>query len=151
ILTTLAGHKHGDCGPSYAPNTLGERYHWYSSTGWVMWNSQPGALLGGTTVCIYDGSPSGSKDNPDWGVLWRFAAKHRTTFFGAGAAFYGNCMKAGLDIKSCGDLSAVRALGSTGSPLPIDVQTWGTAQFAAIGTPGIWWANISGGTDIVAA
>ncbi len=151
IVTTLAGGKHSDCGPSYAPNTLGERYHWYSSTGWVMWNSQPGALLGGTTVCIFDGSPSGAKENPDWGGLWRFAAKHKATFFGAGAAFYGNCLKTGLDLKSCGDLSAVRALGSTGSPLPVDVQVWGTRQFAAVGTHDIWWSNISGGTDIAAS
>lgn len=150
ILTALAGGKHGDLGASYDANTRGERYHWYSSTGWVMWNSQLGGLLGGTTICIYDGSPSGPKDKPDWGVLWRFAARHGVTYFGAGAAFYGACMKAGLDLKSCGDLSNVRALGSTGSPLPPDVQDWGTAQLEAIGTPEIWWSNISGGTDIAA-
>lgn len=150
ILTALAGAKHSDIGASYDPNTLGERYHWYSSTGWVMWNSQLAGLLGGTTICIYDGSPSGPKDKPDWGVLWRFAARHKVTYFGAGAAFYGNCMKAGLQLAACGDLSAVRAIGSTGSPLPPDVQDWGTAQFASIGTPDIWWSNISGGTDIAA-
>jgi acetoacetyl-CoA synthetase len=150
ILTALAGGKHGDLGASYDPNTLGERFHWYSSTGWVMWNSQLAGLLGGTTICIYDGSPSGPKDRPDWGVLWRFAARNKVTFFGAGAAFYSNCMKAGLDLKDCGDLSSIRAIGSTGSPLPPDVQDWGTAQFASIGTPGIWWSNISGGTDIAA-
>lgn len=150
ILTALAGGKHGDLGASYDPNTLGERFHWYSSTGWVMWNSQLAGLLGGTTICTYDGSPSGPKDKPDWGVLWRFAARNKVTFFGAGAAFYSNCMKAGLDLKDCGDLSSIRAIGSTGSPLPPDVQDWGTAQFASIGTPGIWWSNISGGTDIAA-
>lgn len=150
IMTALAGGKHSDLGASYDPNTLGERYHWFSSTGWVMWNSQLAGLLGGTTICIYDGSPSGAKDNPDWSVLWRFAARHRITCFGAGAAYYGNCMKAGVDLASCGDLSQVRFLGSTGSPLPPDVQNWGTAQFAAIGTPDIWWSNFSGGTDIAA-
>jgi acetoacetyl-CoA synthetase len=150
ILTALAGGKHSDLGASYDPNTLGERYHWYSSTGWVMWNSQLAGLLGGTTICIYDGSPSGPKEKPDWGVLWRFAARHKVTYFGAGAAFYSNCMKAGLHLKDCGDLSRIRAIGSTGSPLPPDVQDWGTAQFAAIGTPDIWWSNISGGTDIAA-
>jgi acetoacetyl-CoA synthetase len=97
---------------------------------------------------LYDGSPFGSKENPDWGVLWRFAARHKVTFFGAGAAFYGNCMKASLHPSECGDLSSVRALGSTGSPLPEDVQNWGTRQFEAIGTPHIWWCNISGGTDL---
>ncbi len=150
ILTALAGGKHGDLGASYDPNTLGERFHWYSSTGWVMWNSQLAGLLGGTTICIYDGSPSGPKDKPDWSVLWRFAARNKVTFFGAGAAFYTNCMKAGLELKACGDLSSIRAIGSTGSPLPPDVQDWGTAQFASIGTPSIWWSNISGGTDIAA-
>ena len=150
VMTALAGAKHGDLGASYDPNSFGERYHWYSSTGWVMWNSQLAGLLGGTTICIYDGSPSGPKDKPDWSVLWRFAARHRVTFFGAGAAFYSNCMKAGLELKDCGDLSHVRAIGSTGSPLPPDVQDWGTAQFASIGTPDIWWSNISGGTDIAA-
>ncbi len=150
IMTALAGAKHSDLGASYHPNSFGERYHWYSSTGWVMWNSQLGGLLGGTTICIYDGSPSGPKDKPDWGVLWRFAARRHVTYFGAGAAFYGSCVKAGLNLKDCGDLSRIRAIGSTGSPLPPDVQDWGTAQFNAIGTPDIWWSNISGGTDIAA-
>ncbi|MGH8822196.1 MAG: AMP-binding enzyme, partial [Rhodoferax sp.] len=101
------------------------------------------------------------------------------TFFGAGAAFYANCMKAGIDLQTCGDLSRVRALGSTGSPLSEDVQRWGTEQFArlgvqdlrragppqasaapsggrephAVGERGgdIWWCNISGGTDFAGA
>ena len=142
---------HNDVGCSYDPESWGERFHWYSSTGWVMWNSQIGGLLGGTTCVIYDGSPGGSKDQPDWGVLWRFAARHRVTSFGAGAAFYANCMKAGLDLSQCGDLTAITGLGSTGSPLAPDVQAWGTAQFARIGTPNIWWNNLSGGTDFCGA
>lgn len=142
---------HNDIGCSYAPNSWGERFHWYSSTGWVMWNAQLSGLLNGTTCCIYDGNPGGSKDKPDWGVLWRFASELRVTFFGAGAAFFGNCMKAGLELAACGDLTRVRALGTTGSPLPEDVQRWGTQQFDRIGTPGIWWCNISGGTDFAGA
>jgi acetoacetyl-CoA synthetase len=147
VLTALAN----DIGCSYAPNSFGERYHWYSSTGWVMWNAQVAGLLNGTTVCIYDGSPSGPKDKPDWGVLWRFAADVGVTFFGAGAAFFANCMKSGLDLATCGALRRVRALGSTGSPLSAEVQTWGSEQFRRIGTPDIWWCNISGGTDFVGA
>ena len=142
---------HYDIGASHEAGTAGERYHWYSSTGWIMWNGQVSALTGGTTICLYDGSPAGPKDAPDWGVLWRFAARHRVTLFGAGAAFYANCMKSGLRLADCGDLSRVRALGSTGSPLAEDVQRWGTAQFAALGTPDIWWNNISGGTDFCVA
>jgi len=155
---------HNDVGCSWDPNSWGERFHWYSSTGWVMWNAQVSGLLGGTTCVIFDGSPGGSKEQPDWGVLWRFAAETGVTCFGSGAAFYANCMKAGVDLAACGDLSRVRALGSTGSPLSADVQQWGTDQFRALraqaeaqGRPGlpssedIWWNNISGGTDFCGA
>ncbi|MBQ0131646.1 MAG: acetoacetate--CoA ligase, partial [Comamonas sp.] len=142
---------HNDVGCSYHPESWGERFHWYSSTGWVMWNSQVGGLLGGTTCVIYDGSPSGSKEQPDWGVLWRFAARHQVTSFGAGAAFYANCMKAGLDLSQCGDLTRITGLGSTGSPLAPDVQAWGTQQFERMGTPHLWWNNLSGGTDFCGA
>ena len=148
LLSALASAKHGDLGASSSDDTLGERFHWYSPTGWVMWNVQISGLLSGTTICLYDGSPSGAKESPDWSVLWRFAARHRITFFGAGAAFYANCKKAGLRIADCGDISRIRALGSTGSPLSEDVQMWGTRQFDAIGTADIWWYNISGGTDL---
>ncbi len=142
---------HNDIGCSYDANSFGERYHWYSSTGWVMWNAQASGLLSGTTCVIYDGNPGGSKDRPDWGTLWRFAAETGVTFFGAGAAFFANCMKSGLDLAACGDLSRVRALGTTGSPLSPEVQAWGTAQFQRVGTPDIWWNNISGGTDFCGA
>ena len=142
---------HNDVGCSYEANSLGERFHWYSSTGWVMWNAQVAGLLGGTTCVIYDGNPGASKEQPDWGRLWRFAADTGVTWFGAGAAFYANCMKSGLELADCGDLSRIRALGSTGSPLSPEVQQWGTAQFERLGTPGIWWNNISGGTDFCGA
>ncbi|WP_287965681.1 acetoacetate--CoA ligase [Diaphorobacter sp.] len=142
---------HNDIGCSYAPNSLGERYHWYSSTGWIMWNAQVGGLLGGTTCVLYDGNPGGSKERPDWTVLWRMAAEERVTFFGAGAAFYGNCMKAGIAATDCGDLSGIRALGCTGSPLPAEVQRWGSGFMAAAGVPEVWWCNISGGTDFAGA
>ena len=146
---------HNDVGCSYEPNSWGERYHWYSSTGWVMWNAQTSGLLNGTTCVIFDGSPGGSKEHPDWTVLWRYAAEQGVTFFGAGAAFFVNCLKAGVDLSACGDLSQVRALGTTGSPLSQDAQNWGTRQFAAIAQTeaqrDIWWCNISGGTDFAGA
>jgi acetoacetyl-CoA synthetase len=127
---------HNDVGCSYAPLSWGERFHWYSSTGWIMWNCQLGGLLAGTTCCIFDGNPagasvdaSGNRVAPDWSTLWRFAAQLEVTFFGAGAAYFANCQKAGLELATCGDLSAVRALGTTGSPLSAETQSWGTAQF----------------------
>jgi acetoacetyl-CoA synthetase len=151
VIVALANKiLHNDIGCSYQSNSFGERFHWYSSTGWVMWNAQVAGLLNGVTCVIYDGNPGGSKDNPDWGILWRMAAQERVTFFGAGAAYFANCHKAGLDISRCGDLSRVRALGTTGSPLSADTQTWGVEQFKAIGTD-IWWCNISGGTDFAGA
>jgi acetoacetyl-CoA synthetase len=151
IITGCVGNMHMDLAPSYARDTLGERFHWFSATGWVMWNIQVGGLLSGTTICLFDGSPSGAKSHPDWLSLWRFAARHRVTWFGAGAAFYSGCRKAGIEIGQAGDLGGIRALGTTGSPLPAEVQLWGTGQFAALGTADIWWCNVSGGTDIAAA
>ncbi len=149
---------HNDIGCSYRPNSWGERYHWYSTTGWVMWNAQMSGLLNGTTCCIFDGSPGGStvdasgkKLPADWSTLWRFGAQVGASFFGAGAVFFANCMKAGIDLSLCGDLSRVRALGTTGSPLSEEAQRWGSEQFASLGTPDIWWCNISGGTDFAGA
>ena len=146
---------HNDVGCSYHANSWGERYHWHSSTGWVMWNAQTSGLLNGTTCVIFDGNPGGTKDKPDWTTLWRFAAEQGVTFFGAGAAFFANCLKAGVDLSACGDLSAVRALGTTGSPLSEEAQRWGSSQFAAIAKTeaqqDIWWCNISGGTDFAGA
>jgi acetoacetyl-CoA synthetase len=157
---------HNDVGCSYHPNSWGERYHWYSSTGWVMWNAQMSGLLNGTTCVIYDGNPGGTdKDHPDWGTLWRFAAETGATFFGAGAAFFANCLKAGLDLSQWPALARVRALGTTGSPLSEDAQRWGTEQFRTLRTMAansglagaqapnqdVWWCNISGGTDFAGA
>jgi acetoacetyl-CoA synthetase len=107
ILMTLLALKclHNDIGASADPNNLGERYHWYSSTGWVMWNAQ----------------------------LWRFAARnHGVTFFGAGAAFYANCLKAAsTSPKAQGhDLSRIRALGATGSPLAETATSGERSSFA---------------------
>lgn len=151
IVTACAGRLHYDLGASYDPDTFGERFHWYSATGWVMWNQQVGGLLFGTTICLFDGAPNGEKGRADWGTLWAFAARHRVTWFGAGAAFFISCRKADLALSKCGNLDAIRALGSTGSPLPADVELWGLAQFAAVGRTDMWWCNISGGTDIAAA
>ncbi|KJC37237.1 acetoacetyl-CoA synthetase [Bradyrhizobium sp. LTSP849] len=157
VVLALLG-LHNDLGCSYHPNSFGERYHWYSSTGWIMWNSQVGGLLSGTTCCIFDGSPGGAKDKPDWTTSWRFVAQSKSTFFGAGAAFFANCAKAEVDLTTAGDLAQLRCLGSTGSPLSADTQAWFNERFAGLSkTNGskaqadIWWANISGGTDFAGA
>ena len=154
-MLNLEIHKnlHCDVGCSYQPNTWGERFLWYSSTGWIMWNVQISGLMSGTTCVIYDGNPGGTKENPDWSLLWRFAAAEGVTFFGGGAAFYANCMKAGVQLSEIQGLHTVRALGTTGSPLSADVQQWGSEQMqqvyasAGVQRPDIWWCNISGGTD----
>ncbi|MEG1200612.1 MAG: acetoacetate--CoA ligase [Comamonas sp.] len=151
LLALHVAGLHNDLGASYSNNNQGERFLWYSSTGWVMWNIQMSGLLFGTTLTIFDGHPAGSSSQPDWGVLWRFAAKHRTTIFGAGAAYYTNCMKAGLDIAAISGLQQVRTLGSTGSPLAPEVQRWGSVQIAAAGADEVFWCNISGGTDFCGA
>lgn len=151
IITAYVGRLHYDLGASYEANTFGERFHWYSATGWVMWNQQVGGLLFGTTICLFDGAPNGEKARPDWGTLWSFAARHRVTWFGAGAAFLISCKKAAVALSDYGDISAIRALGATGSPLPADVELWSVAQFAAFARDKIWLCNISGGTDVAAA
>ncbi len=132
IVALALAVLHNDVGCSYAPNAFGERFHWYSSTGWMMWNAQLSGLLGSTTCVIFDGNPGGTKEAPDWTTLWRFAAQTGVAFFGAGAAFYANCLKAGVDLSALPGLNTVRALGSTGSPLSVEAQNWGTAQFARI-------------------
>ena len=163
VMLAQLGLQH-DIGCSYRANNFGERFFWYSSTGWIMWNAQMGGLLNGTTCCLYDGNPGGSKDRPDWTTLWRFAAETGVTWFGAGAAFYANCLKAGVDLSALPALKRVRTLGTTGSPLSEEAQRWGTAQFRQLrGLPprdaasqvladdAIWWLNISGGTDFAGA
>jgi len=156
IEALKAGALHNDVGPSAL---TGDRYHWYSATGWIMWNSQLGALLGGATICIYDGNPGGavqgSSKAPDLTTLWRFAADAGVTFFGAGAAFYANCLKAGIEPAKVADLSRLRAIGSTGSPLAIDAYEWIWAQMPQLDGPNgkepIWLTPISGGTDFAGA
>jgi len=144
-----AGALHNNLGPSA---DTGDRFHWYSATGWIMWNSQVGALLGGTTICLFDGSPAGAvKGDADWATLWRFAARAGVTFFGAGAAFYASCLKAGTEPAKAADLSRLRALGSTGSPLAVDGYRWIYAQMPKVDGRDIWLAAISGGTDFAGA
>jgi len=120
-----------------------DRFHWYSSTGWIMWNCQMGGLLAGATILLYDGSPG----HPDLDALWKFADAAGATFIGSGAAFYMNCMKAGVVPRANGRLPRVRSLGSTGSPLSSDTYAWLQREFG----DAVWISPISGGTDIASA
>ena len=124
---------------------LGEddRFLWFSTTGWVMWNAQIVGLMVGSTICIYDGNPG----YPDMRRLWRFTAENQLTFFGAGAAFFSNCMKAGVDPAKEFDLSHLRSVGSTGSPLVAEAYQWIYQHVKA----DLLLASISGGTDTAAA
>jgi acetoacetyl-CoA synthetase len=145
------GVLHNDLGASADPANLGERFHWYSSTGWIMWNCQIAALLGGTTICLYDGHPAGSAESPDWSTLWRFAGATGVTFFGAGAAFYASCLKADVYPQAAGDLSRLRAIGSTGSPLADECYDWIWQRLPQVDGQPIWLTPMSGGTDFAGA
>jgi acetoacetyl-CoA synthetase len=123
---------HLDLGPN-------DVYHWYSSTSWFMWNLHICGLLVGATVAIYDGNPGW----PDWGALWRFAGAAKATYFGAGAALFASCLKADVHPTQIADLSRVRGVGSTGSPLAADCYQWIYDRVS----PDVWLAPMSGGTD----
>ncbi len=148
VLEMLKGSLHNDIAPSAE---TGERFHWFSSTGWIMWNAQVGALLGGTTICLYDGNPGGPAGAPDWGTLWRFAGAAGVTWFGAGAAFYASCLKAGVQPMQQADLSRLQAVGSTGSPLSDEGYQWLWDHLPRPGGQDMWIATISGGTDFAGA
>jgi acetoacetyl-CoA synthetase len=120
-----------------------DRFFWYTTTGWMMWNLLVGGLLNGSTVLLYDGSPA----YPDTNRLWEFAAHSGMTIFGTSAGFLLSCMKAGIEPgKTCG-LEKLRALGSTGSPLPPEGFQW---VYDHVGRD-LWLASVSGGTDVCSA
>ncbi len=120
-----------------------DRFCWLTSSGWIMWNAQWMALGQGATVCLYDGAPT----HPDMLALWRFAADEKLTYFGAGAAFFAGCLKAGVTPREAVDLSHLRSLGSTGSPLSADAYDWIYRDVKE----DVWLAPISGGTDLAGA
>ena len=117
----------------------GDRFTWFTTTGWMMWNLLISGLLVGSTVIAYDGSPG----HPDLDVLWKMAADEGVTLFGTSASFVQSCLKAGLRPKDAFDLSAIRAVGSTGSPLSPEGFDW---IRDAVGD-GVQIASVSGGTD----
>ena len=149
VLEMLKGGAlHNDVRPTVGS---GERFHWFSTTGWIMWNAQLGALLGGTTICLYDGNPAGSAAAHDWGLLWRFAGAAGVTWFGAGAAYFASCMKAHVEPMQVADLSRLRAIGSTGSPLADEAYQWIWDHCPKVDGHDIWLNPISGGTAFAGA
>jgi acetoacetyl-CoA synthetase len=133
-LKSLALHL--DLGPR-------DGFFWFTTTGWMMWNFLVGGLLVGSTVLLYDGSPA----SPDLGALWSFAERAGATFFGASAAYIGACMKANVAPGATYDLSRLKGLGSTGSPLTFEGFGWVYERVKR----DLWLASISGGTDVCTA
>jgi acetoacetyl-CoA synthetase len=121
----------------------GDRLFWFTTTGWMMWNFLVSGLLTEATVLLYDGSPG----HPDMGVLWDFAARTKMTTFGTSASYIGACMKAGVEPASGRDLSALKAVGSTGSPLSPEGFRW---IYEHVGSD-TWLFSTSGGTDLCTA
>jgi acetoacetyl-CoA synthetase len=111
---------------------------WYTTTGWVMWNVLLAPLLVGSCIVLYDGHPDPER-------LWDLAAEERVTFFGTSAAWLDAVRSSGRRPSTGRDLSALQALGSTGSPLPPECYDWVYDNFPAA----TWLVSISGGTDVV--
>ena len=121
----------------------GDRVFWFTTTGWMMWNFLVGVLLTDGSIILHDGSPG----HPDTGVLWNLAANAGMTCFGTSASYVAACMKAGVEPGSGRDLSALRSVGSTGSPLAPEGFQW---IYDHVGAD-TWLFSTSGGTDVCTA
>jgi acetoacetyl-CoA synthetase len=120
-----------------------DRFFWFSTTGWMMWNYLVSGLAVDATVVLYDGSPA----HPDLGALWRLAAEEGVTYFGTSAPYLMACRKEGLRPADIADLSRLRGLGSTGAPLPAEGFRY---VYDAI-SPTVHLQSVSGGTDVCTA
>ncbi|GAA3158364.1 acetoacetate--CoA ligase [Blastococcus jejuensis] len=133
----LEQHKnlglHLDVGP-------GDRFFWYASTAWIMWNLATSALLVGATVVVHDGAPA----YPQLDAQFALAARTGITYLGTSAGYLTACEKAGLRPGEDHDLSALRTIGSTGSPLPAAAFRW---VYDAV-KPDVLLGSLSGGTDV---
>ncbi len=121
----------------------GDRMFWFTTTGWMMWNFLVGCLLSDAAIVLYDGSPA----HPDLGVLWSLAERAGITCMGLSAGLLGSCEKGGISPASDYDLSALRAIGSTGSPLAPESFRWVYEHVS----DDIWLFSTSGGTDVCTA
>jgi acetoacetyl-CoA synthetase len=137
LLEHLKVHAlHHDLGPN-------DRFFWFSTTGWMMWNYLVSGLAVDATIVLYDGAPA----HPDLGALWRLAAEEGVTYFGTSAPFLMACRKDDLRPADILDGSALRAIGSTGSPLPAEGFRY---VYEAI-SPSVHLQSVSGGTDVCTA
>jgi acetoacetyl-CoA synthetase len=130
------GNLHLDAQP-------GDRVFWFTTTGWMMWNFLVGVLLTPASIILYDGNPA----TPDLGVLWDLAEQSGMTCFAASAAYIAACMKDGVEPGDGRDLTALRSVGSTGSPLPPEGFQW---VYDHVGQD-TWLFSTSGGTDVCTA
>jgi acetoacetyl-CoA synthetase len=122
----------------------GDRVFWFSTTGWMMWNFLVGVLLTDAAIVLFDGNPG----YPSLDALWDLAAESQMTTFGTSAAFIASCMKGDVEPAGGGrDLSALRAVGSTGSPLSPEGFEW---VYEKVGAD-TWLFSTSGGTDMCTA
>ena len=121
----------------------GDRFFWFTSTGWMMWNLLVGTLLTDAAIVLFDGNPG----HPDLGRLWDLAESAQMTCFGTSAAYIAACMKAGVEPAAGRDLSALRSVGSTGSPLAPEGFRW---IYDHVGRD-TWLFSTSGGTDVCTA
>ena len=118
-----------------------DTFFWYTSPSWMMWNFQIAGLLVGSTIVCYSGNPA----YPTTDAFWDIAARTRATVVGTSPGYVLACIKAGAVPKSEHDLSALRAVGITGSTLPPTSSQW------LADNVGVQVASISGGTDVVSA
>jgi acetoacetyl-CoA synthetase len=126
----------GDMGP-------GDRFLWFSTTGWMMWNYLVSGLLVGATVVCFDGDPG----FPGLDTLWRLAEEVGVTWFGTSAPYLMACRKAGITPGASHRLHALRVVGSTGAPLPAEGFRW---VYEAVGRD-LLLSSVSGGTDVCTA
>lgn len=129
-------HLHVDAHP-------GDRLFWFTTTGWMMWNFLVSGLLTKAAIVFYDGNPG----FPDMSVLWDLAERAGVTMFGTSASYISACMKAGVEPGAGRDLSALTAVGSTGSPLSPEGFDW---IYEHVGAD-TWLFSTSGGTDVCTA
>jgi acetoacetyl-CoA synthetase len=121
----------------------GDRVFWFTTTGWMMWNFLVGVLVTDASIVLYDGNPG----TPDLGVLWDLAEQAGITTFGTSASFVASCMKGEVEPAAGRDLSALRNVGSTGSPLAPEGFSWIYDQLGSE----TWLFSTSGGTDVCTA